>query len=599
MVNRDSGTMSRDSTARLLAVARGDEPADAVFTGGRVVNVLSGEIEDGVDVAVAGTRIAGVGADYRGERMIDLEGRYLLPGFIDAHVHIESSLVTPREFARAVVPRGTTTVVTDPHEIANVHGLEGIRYMLADSEGLPLSVFVMASSCVPATPMGTAGAELSAKDLAELANHPRVLGLAELMNFPGAIQGDDDVLEKLETFHGRVVDGHAPGVRGRALSAYIAAGPGSDHECTTTEEATEKLRRGLWVFLREATNARNLEDLLPALTPSNRRRVALCTDDRQPPDLLEEGGIDAMVRTIVTRGIDPVEAVRLATLNPAEYFGLRDRGAIAPGRRADLLVVEDFEAMKVSRVWAGGEEVARGGQPAGKDRRGVGRDNHERAWCLPTAPEPPRPNMRIAWDSVDFTIPAREEGAQGARVRVVEVVANQLVTRSVAEEPTVQGGTVVAHPKRDLLKIAVVERHTGSGRVGIGLVRGIGLREGALAGTVAHDHHNLITVGVDDGSMMTACRAVAEVGGGLAVTRGSELLARLELPVGGLMSTESVEAVRAHLDQVTGAARSLGSSLHDPFMAMSFLGLEVIPSLKITDRGLVDVDAFEFVGLWV
>ncbi|MFP3948409.1 MAG: adenine deaminase [Longimicrobiales bacterium] len=611
-VNPDSGRgagSGRNDTLRLLAVARCDEPADVVFRGGRLVNVLSGEIEDEVQVAVAGTRIAGVGRSYDGRETVDLDRAFLLPGLIDAHVHIESSLVTPREFARAVVPRGTTTVVTDPHEIANVHGMDGIRYMLADSEGLPLSVFVMASSCVPATPLGTAGAELGVDDLAELARHPRVLGLAELMNFPGVIHGDEKVLGKLETFAGRVVDGHAPGVTGPALSAYVAAGPGSDHECTTAEEALEKIRRGMWVFFREATNARNLQDLLPALTPANRRRVALCTDDRQPPDLLDKGGIDAMVRTVVARGLDPVEAVRLATLNPAEYFGLRERGAVAPGRRADLLVVEELDAMEVSRVWVGGEEVARRGRVLGCDGETTGQDGLGGRWNLPTAPEPPAPSMRVRWDSVDFGISARdgpfaedplqEEEGRGGRVRVIEVVPNQLVTGSGQVEPTVRDGAVVADPERDLLKIAVLERHTGSGRVGLGLVRGVGLREGALAGTVAHDHHNLITVGADDDSMTAACRAVAEVGGGLAVARGGEILARVELPVGGLMSRKPVEEVRRRLDELTAAARSLGSSLHDPFMAMSFLGLEVIPSLKITDRGLVDVDAFEGVGLWV
>ena len=620
-----TSSTDRTDTLRLIAVARGDEPADVVFRGGRLVNVLSGEIEDTVQVAIAGNRIAGVGkagdggtgagpgVGYRGRETIDLDGAFLLPGFIDAHVHIESSLVTPREFARAIVPRGTTTVVTDPHEIANVHGMDGIRFMLEDSEELPLSVFVMASSCVPATPLGTAGAELGADDLAELARHPRVLGLAELMNYPGAIHGDQDVLQKVEVFAGRVVDGHAPGVTGSALSAYVAAGPRSDHECTTPEEAVEKIRRGLWVFFREATNARNLQDLLPALTPANRRRVALCTDDRQPPDLLDEGGIDAMLRTLVAGGMDPVEAVRLATLNPAEYFGLRDRGVVAPGRRADLLVVDDLDTLTVSRVWAGGEEVARGGRVMGGDGPGT-------PWDLPTAPEPPRPNMRVRWESVEFGIPVREgrlreEGVEeegvvhdgsvekrtvpGRRVRVIEVVPNQLGTRCVRLEPTVRDEAVVADPARDLLKIAVLERHTGSGRVGLGLVRGMGLRAGALAGTVAHDHHNLITVGAEDESMMTACRAVAEVGGGLAVARGSEVLARVELPVGGLMSRDPVGEVRRRLDELTAAARSLGSPLHDPFMAMSFLGLEVIPTLKITDRGLVDVDAFEPVGLWV
>ena len=381
----------------LLAVARGDRPADVRLTNGRVVNVLTEEVEE-TDLALSGPWIAGIGPGYDALETVDLGGRFVLPGFIDAHVHIESSLATPPEFARAVVPRGTTTVVSDPHEIANVHGLDGIRYMLRASEGLPLTTFVMASSCVPATHMGTAGAVLGARDLASL-DHPRVLGLAELMNYPGAIHGAPEVLEKLAAFRGRVVDGHAPGVSGKSLNAYVAAGPRSDHECTTAEEAEEKLRRGLWVFFREATNARNLLALLPALTPGTRRRIALCTDDRQPADLLDKGGIDYMLRTLIAEGVDPIEAIRLATLNPAEYFGLHDRGAIAPGRRADLVVVSALEELRAERVYSGGRLVAEGGTAL---------------WPAATgSPAPPAPSMAVREGALDFSIPtARPPGAR-------------------------------------------------------------------------------------------------------------------------------------------------------------------------------------------
>ena len=562
----------------LLAVARGDHPADLVLRSGRVLNVFTGEVQ-GADVAVAGAWVAGVGHGWEGRRTLDLDGRFVLPGFIDAHVHLESSLVTPAEFARAVLPRGTTTVVSDPHEIANVHGTEGIRYMLEASEGLPLTVFVMASSCVPATEMGTAGARLGVEELTELVPHPRVLGLAEVMNFPGVIHGDPEVLRKLERFRGRPVDGHAPGVSGRELDAYVAGGPGSDHESTSASEALEKLRRGMFLFVREATTARNLDDLLPVLTPANLRRTALCTDDRQPADLLDEGGIDSMLRRVISAGIPAVEAVRMATLNPSEYFGLHDRGAIAPGRRADLVVAEDLDGLEITEVYAAGRRVARSGRSL--------------SWDAPTV-SPPTPVMRVEPHALDLTIPA-----QRGRIRVIEVVEDQIVTRAGVAEPSVLDGQVVADVERDLLKIAVAERHSGSGRVGLGLVRGMGLRKGAIAGTVAHDHHNLIAVGADDASIRRAMMRVVEMQGGFAVDDGVSVRASLPLPVGGLMSEESIETVRSGLDEVVARARELGSPLHDPFMAMSFLGLEVVPSLKITDHGLVDVERFQPVDLWI
>jgi adenine deaminase len=563
---------------RLLAVARGDEPADLLFRGGMIANVFTGELER-ADVAVSGGRIAGVGTEYEAASVVDASGRVLAPGLIDAHVHIESSMSIPAQFARAVLPRGTTTVISDPHEIANVHGLAGIHFMLEASEGLPLSVFVMASSCVPATHMGTAGASLSAEDLTGLLMHRRVLGLAELMNFPGAILGDPEVLAKVAAFSGHVIDGHAPGVRGTALNAYVAAGPRSDHECTTVEEAREKLARGLFVFFREATNARNLEALLPSLTPATNRRIALCTDDRQPPDLLSAGGIDQMVRRVISSGVDAIEALRLATLNPAEYFGLDDRGGIAPGRRADLLVLSDLDALAIDAVYAGGQLVASEGRCT---------------WTPGESPPAPVPSMSVDVEAVDLVIPDR-----GGEVRVIEVIPNQIVTGHRHCRPTVAEGVVTADPARDLLKICVLERHRGTGNVGLGLVCGLGLRRGAIAGTVAHDHHNIIAIGVDDASIKTAIRAVVEMDGGLSVADGDSVLSTLALEVGGLMSLGPIEKVRDGLEVLLSASRGLGTPLHDPFMAMAFLGLEVIPTLKITDQGLVDVEKFAPVPLWV
>jgi len=567
--------------AEFLPVARGDEPADLVLTNGCVINVFTGETID-ADVAVAGDTIVGVGRDYDARVQIDVGGRYVCPGLIDAHVHIESSMVTPPQFAHAVVPRGTTTVVTDPHEIANVAGADGVRYMLAGSEGLPLTVCVNLPSCVPATHMGTAGAELTADDLVGLRNHGRVTGLAEFMNVPGAVLGLPGALEKLVAFQGRVIDGHAPGTSGKWLQAYVGAGPGSDHECTTTDEMLEKLRLGMVVFIRESTAARNLRALIPAVTPRNSRRCAFATDDRHPADLLDQGHLDHLMRLAVSEGLDPVTAIRMATLNAAEWFRLRDRGAIAPGKRADLVIFSDLRDFHAEMVFAGGALVAREGVPVGE-------------WPTPTVDDSHvRDTVHVDWDHLSFAIPAAE-----GNVRVIGVVPDQVVTEHLVEPAHVVDGLAVANPERDLLKLAVIERHVGTGNVGLGFVRGLGLQRGALAGSVGHDAHNLTVAGCDDTSMMTAARAVGELGGGLVAAVGEEVLGAVPLPIAGLMSDQPVETVRRQMDRLVKTAKDLGSPLHDPFMALGFLALEVIPALKLTDQGLVDVDTFDFVPLFV
>jgi adenine deaminase len=564
-----------------LPIARGDEPADLVLRNGCVVNVFTAETID-ADVAIAGDVIVGMGPDYEGREEIDLGGRYVCPGLIDAHVHIESSMVTPPQFARAVVPRGTTTVVTDPHEIANVSGADGIRYMLAVSRGLPLTVLVNLPSCVPATHMGTAGADLSADDLAALSDLERVVGLAEFMNVPGAVLGLPGALEKLLAFQDRVIDGHSPGIGGKWLQAYIGAGPGSDHECAAAEEMLEKLRLGMVVFIREATGAKDLRALLPAVTPQNSRRCAFCTDDRHPADLLSEGHIDYSIRLAVSQGLDPVTAIQMATLNAAEWFRLRDRGAIAPGKRADLIVFSDLRDFRAELVFAGGALVAQDGAPVGD-------------WTAPAVDDSGmRDTVSVDWDRLSFAVPAL-----GERVRVIGVVPDQLVTGHLVEPARVVDGLAVADPERDLLKLAVIERHRGTGGLGLGFVRGLGLRRGALAGSVGHDAHNLTVAGCDDASMMTAARAVGELGGGLVAAAGDEVLASVPLPVAGLMSDQPVETVRRQMDRLVKVAHDLGSRLHDPFMYLGFLALEVIPALKLTDQGLVDVEKFDFVPLWV
>ena len=573
--------------ARFLPIARGDDPADLVLRNGRVINVFTGEIVE-TDVAIAADTIVGVGPGYAARQEIDLGGRYVCPGLIDAHVHVESSMVTPPQFARAVVPRGTTTVVTDPHEIANVAGAAGIRYMLAVSEGLPLTVYVNLPSCVPATPMGTAGAELDAGALLALADLPRVLGLAEFMNVPGAVLGLPGALEKLVAFQGRVIDGHAPGFSGKWLQAYAGAGPGSDHECVTADEMVEKLRLGMVVFVRESTAAKNLRALLPAITLHNSRRCAFGTDDRHPADLLDEGHLDHLIRLAVAEGLDPITAIQMATLNVAEWFRLRDRGAVAPGKRADLVVFSNLKDFGAEMVFAGGALVARDGAPSG-DWPGPVVDDAADEYIRSV-----RDTVHVAWDRLSFAIPV-----QGERVRVIGLIPDQVVTEHLVERALVEDGLAVADLERDMLKIAVIERHRGTGNVGLGFVRGLGLKRGALAGSVGHDAHNLIVAGCDDGSMMAAARAVGSLGGGLVAAAGGQVLASVPLPIAGLMSDQPVETVRRQMDRLVEVAKSLGSPLHDPLMALGFLALEVIPALKLTDQGLVDVEKFGFVPLFV
>ncbi|MFZ5915747.1 MAG: adenine deaminase [Chloroflexota bacterium] len=568
------------SLATLIRRARGQEPADLLLANGQVINVFTGEVLP-ADIAIAGGIIVGLGRGYSARETIDLAGRVVCPGFIDGHLHIESTMLTPYQFARAAVPRGTTAVVCDPHEIANVLGLDGIRYMLGASENLPLTVFAMASSCVPATHLETAGASLSAQDLSTLLDHPRVLGLAEMMNYPGVLLGLPDVLAKLEMARrrGLPIDGHAPGLSGRDLQAYVAAGVRSDHECTDPDEAREKLRAGMYLMIREGTTEHNLAELLPVVTPENARRCLLVSDDRHPDDLMDRGHLDYSIRLAAQQGLNPITAVQMVTLNAAERFRLWDRGAVAPGYRADLVVLDNLEQLTVEQVFSGGVRVARNGQ------------------MLP-APPPEAiaapPSVRVNWDRLNLEIPAR-----GEQARIIGIVEGQIVTESLTLAVKKENGLAVADPERDLLKLAVIERHAASGNVGLGFVRGLGLKRGALASTVAHDSHNLIVAGANDADMLAAAQAVARMGGGLVAVVDGQTIARLALPVAGLMSQEPLETVRAGMDALLAAARDLGSRLHNPFMILSFLALPVIPALKLTDRGLVDVNQFDFVPLFV
>ncbi|OGW59601.1 MAG: adenine deaminase [Nitrospirae bacterium RBG_16_64_22] len=560
---------------RIIRVARGLEPADLVLAGGRHLNVFSGEILEG-DVAVADGTIAGIGAyPAKAGRRIDLKGDILLPGFIDAHIHLESTLLSIPEFARAVVPRGTTTVLTDPHEIVNVMGLAGLDYMLASSRGLPLDVYFMASSCVPATRFETAGGRVAAAGIRRALGRPRVLGVAEMMDVPGVLAGDPEVLGKIRAGRGRRIDGHAPLVSGKDLSAYVSAGIRSDHECTRIEEAREKLRLGMTIMMREGTTERNVAALAPLVTPETASRFLLVSDDKHVDDLLDNGHMDENLRRAVSAGIDPVSAVRMATINPALYMGLSDRGAVAPGYAADLAVVSDLETFRVRAVYKGGLLVAANGRPAWRKIRPL---------------LPARHAMRVA----DFSIDRLRVPARFGRIRVIEIVPGQILTRSVTED-----ASPAADPERDIAKIAVVERHKASGRIGLGFVRGFGLKAGAIASTVAHDSHNLIVAGTNDRDMAACVRHLVRTGGGLCAAHDGRIAAALPLPIAGLMSDREAEVVAGRLTLVKAAAAILGSRLPDPFMHLSFLALPVVPELRLTDRGLVDVRRNEIVPLFV
>ena len=576
--------LNADQMRSLLEVSRGEAPADLVITGGRLVNVLSGEVYP-AEVAIFSGRIAGVSrtpGEYRGRETIDIAGDYLAPGFMDAHVHIESSLLVPAEYANAVLPHGTTAVISDPHEIANVHGLEGIRYMLDASEGLALRVFVMLSSCVPATDMETSGARLNASDLSTLVDEPRVLGMAEMMNYPGVICALPDMVEKVAMGHERRmrVDGHAPLVRGRSLQAYIAAGISSDHESVSADEALEKLRSGLQVLIREGSTAKNLDALLPIVNERTARFCSWATDDKQPAELQKEGHIDHIIRRAVASGLDPLLAIQMATINTARHYGLYDIGAVAPGYHADIVTFSDLHDVQISRTLAGGELIAENGNLLHKQINQT---------------HPPRNHVLTpGLSESSFHIPAT-----GTQARAIQVIPEQIVTKAAIVEAVVINGQVVASPENDLLKMAVVERHKGTGNIGLGLLKGFGLREGALASSVAHDSHNVVVVGALDADMLLAVQTVAQMGGGICAVNEGRVLGQLPLPVAGLMSGEPLGVVRDAMAQLLEAAHSLGCLLDNPYMAMAFLALPVIPELKLTDKGLVDVLAFEIVPLFV
>ena len=563
-------------TTDLIRVARGEIPADLVLRNTQVINTVTGSIER-ADVAVHGGLIAGVGRYEEAAECVDLAGAHLLPGLIDGHTHIESSMLHPARYAEAVVPRGTLTLVTDLHEIANACGLEGIEFAIRWSHRIPLDMLFMAPSCVPATPLETSGAELGPAAIRQLLARPEMIGLGEVMNYPGVLSASPDVVAKIEAARGKPIDGHAPGLRGMDLNAYLAAGIMSDHECTTREEAEEKLRKGMYLMLREGSSEKNLEALLPAVTDNTFHRCMFVVDDRTAADLAREGDIDHVVRRAIALGMNPIRAIQLATCNPARYFRMFDRGAISPGKVAHLISMRDLRSFVVDRVYHRGRLVAQDGEPLFT----VEPDSSELTDTVHLAPTA-MGSLRMPGTNSEFP--------------VIELVPGQIVTRKRIMAPAIRDGAFVSDVARDILKLVVAERHRGTGNVGKGFVTGFGLQRGALASTIGHDSHNVICVGVTDEDIVGAIDTLRRVQGGLVVFADGEAKAVLPLPIGGLLSPEPLNLVVEAQAQLEEAARQLGVVPQSPFSLLSFLALPVIPELRVTDLGVVDVATFQVIA---
>lgn len=559
--------------ARRIAQAQGRMPADLVLRNLRLLDLVTGELVE-TDIAICGDVIIGTYGRYEGVRVVEGGGRIAVPGFIDTHLHVESSLISPLEFDRCVLPRGVTTAICDPHEMANVLGTTAFDYFLRCAERMVMDLRVNLSSCVPATDLETAGARLSAADLLPYASHPQVIGLAEFMNFPGVLAGDPHCLDKLAGFAGRHIDGHAPLLRGAALNGYIAAGIRTEHEATTAAEALEKMRKGMTVLIREGSVCKDLAALAPLLTPATAPFMAFCTDDRNPLEILHEGHLDFLVRSAIARGVAPVAAYRAATLSAARAFGLTDRGMIAPGQRADIVLLDDLESCAVSTVISAGRVVDEALFASREAVPPVGLDSMRAA---PVAPE-------------DFVLRGSAEQA------VIGVIPGQIITEHLRLTLPEQGGVVRPDAAQDVAKVCVVARHGVNNNLGRGFVRGFGMVRGAIASSVGHDSHNICVVGQDDADMALAVNRLGEIGGGFVVVAGGEVLGELPLPIAGLMSDQPFEVVAERLERLRAVARGLGGALPEPFLQLAFLPLPVIPHLKITDRGLLDVDRMALPG---
>ena len=565
-------------------MARGEAPADLVLKNARIINTFVGEIEQG-NVAIYGDRIAGIGDYDEAKEIIDLQGNYLAPGLIDGHTHIESSMLHPARYAQAVVPRGTLTVVTDLHEIANVCGLKGIKFVIDWAQKLPLDMLFMAPSCVPATTLETSGAQIGTEEVKGLLTSPNVIGLGEVMNFPGVLSGDEKVLNKIIASQGSVIDGHAPGLKGKELNAYIAAGIFSDHECTTLEEGKEKLERGMYLMIREGSSEKNLDALLPLVTDNTYKRCFFVVDDRSCSDLLHEGDIDWVLREAISKGLEPIRALQMATINTAEYFRLYDRGAIAPGYLANLVTITDLSKLEINMVFYKGKLVARQGRPL---------------FSLPqlkaNSYQLTANTVRIKPLTIELlSLRAKRSNLTEETFPIIEIIPGQITTEKRVEKVKVVDGMIVPDLEKDILKLVVVERHKASGNIGLGLVKGFGLKQGALASSVAHDSHNIIAVGTNDFDILKAIEEIERLQGGLVACVNGEVLASLPLPIAGLLSPEPLEVVVAQFEKLEKVAASLGNLPPAPFSILSFLALPVIPELRLTDLGLVDVVAFKLI----
>lgn len=564
---------------RRIEIAAGKVKAQFVLKKAKIVNVFSHEIIDG-DIAIDNGKIIGIG-QYSGETEYDMQGKYVAPGLIDGHVHLESAMVAPGQFARAVVPNGTTTVIADPHEIANVCGLDGIRYMLDCSENLPLNTYFMLPSCVPATSFENAGAVLEAKDIKKLIDHERVLGLGEMMDYPSVIGGNDKIIDKIEAAQGKIIDGHGPGISGKELNAYVAAGIKTEHECSTVEEMKDRLALSMYILIREGSAARNLETLIEGVTAENARRCLFCTDDKHPEDILTKGHINHNLRLAVKYGLDPITAIQMATINAAECYGLKQLGAIAPGYDADLIVLEDLKGFEVLKVFQKGILVAENGKPLFEVEKADYKEVTDTVHAKPVTKS-------------DLEIKINSDTAN-----VIQVLPHSLLTKKVTRKIQVIDGLFQYDDNSDILKMAVIERHKATGNIGLGLVAEFGLKGGAIATTVAHDSHNLIVIGDNDADMHMAIQEVVQAGGGITICSGGKVRKTLALPIGGLMSDSSMEEVNEELKEMLQIAyHQLGVNPQiDPFMTLAFLALPVIPEIKLTDKGLFDVTKFSFIDI--